>query len=175
MSLEVSDMKDIDLNRLRISSPCPQNWSAMEGNDQTRHCKICATNVHNLAAMPAGEARVLLSQNKGKACLRITRNPAGEILTRDSDEKQATGLKYAWMRRIAASLLLGVSSILSSCKETSQAAATEPAGNAPDQSADGAPCETDVEYPDHILREIGYIDIDLIGEAEMSESDTESE
>src|SRR6516162_8887116 len=37
--------------RLRVASPCPADWNAMQGDDRVRFCGQCEKNVYNLSAM----------------------------------------------------------------------------------------------------------------------------
>ena len=41
---------------LRIKSPCPLKWSALEGDDRVRFCNECGKHVFNLSAMTRAEA-----------------------------------------------------------------------------------------------------------------------
>jgi hypothetical protein len=56
---------------LRISSPCPESWDAMPGDDRIRFCNRCNLNVYNLAVMSREETDALVRKNKGRLCGRL--------------------------------------------------------------------------------------------------------
>src|SRR3954447_5134850 len=53
----------------RISQPCSQEWSAMNGDDKRRFCAQCQLHVHNLTAMSATEQHALLSRRGTRQCI----------------------------------------------------------------------------------------------------------
>ncbi len=56
--------------RLRVASPCPADWNAMQGDDRVRFCGQCVKNVYNLSAMTHAEAEDLIREKEGKLCVR---------------------------------------------------------------------------------------------------------
>lgn len=76
-------MATIDLDAIRVASPCPMDWNSMQGDDQVRFCGKCQLNVYNLGAMSADEARGLIEKSEGRICVRFYRRHDGKVLTRD--------------------------------------------------------------------------------------------
>jgi hypothetical protein len=76
--------EQIDLNNLRIASPCPADWEKMVGDDRVRHCSECNLNVYNLSAMTKRQVQELIQDSRGKRlCTRFYRRADGTVLTQD--------------------------------------------------------------------------------------------
>ncbi|MBI3273114.1 MAG: hypothetical protein HYZ53_29260 [Planctomycetes bacterium] len=73
----------IDLDGIRIASPCKVSWASMTGDDRTRFCQQCRLNVYNLEGMTRDEARTLIEKREGRLCVRFFRRADGTILFRD--------------------------------------------------------------------------------------------
>jgi hypothetical protein len=75
----------ININDIRVASPCPMPWDAMAGNQQVRHCGECRLNVYNLSAMTEIEIqRLLVTQPaEQRVCVRFYRRADGTMLTQD--------------------------------------------------------------------------------------------
>lgn len=88
------------LPMIDVGFKCPEDWDAMEGDEQRRHCAGCGCQVHNIAEMPANEAEELakLSQDE-KVCIRLTLHERLGIRTRDG-----------WIPRLALAGMLAVAS-----------------------------------------------------------------
>ncbi len=71
------------LSKVSIDKPCTANWDEMVGNDQVRFCRHCDLSVNDLSRMTQAKAEKLVRRSKGRLCLRIHRNPQGEIITKD--------------------------------------------------------------------------------------------
>lgn len=71
------------LNRVRIASPCPADWSAMDGDDRSRLCAQCNKRVYNLSAMSAREAEAFIRQATGRVCVRLYQRADGTVMTAD--------------------------------------------------------------------------------------------
>ena len=56
---------------LRISSPCPESWDEMAGDDRIRFCGRCNLNVYNLTVMSREEIEALVRDRNGKLCGRL--------------------------------------------------------------------------------------------------------
>ena len=70
------------LDRVRVASPCPADWSAMRGDERTRFCEACGLHVHNVAAMTSPEVYRLLAR-PGRTCARLYRRADGTLITGD--------------------------------------------------------------------------------------------
>lgn len=75
---------------IEIKKPCPADWDAMTGDEQSRFCGQCQRSVHNIAEMTAEEAATILCEPGRKACIRVTRAQDGSFRT-----------KSGWVKRIA--------------------------------------------------------------------------
>ena len=75
--------KDDLLKRVRIASPCPASWDAMEGDERVRFCGSCRRSVYNLSGMSRSEAEQVIRQSEGRLCVRLYRRRDGTVLTRD--------------------------------------------------------------------------------------------
>jgi hypothetical protein len=71
------------VNDLRIASPCEMPWSAMDGDDRTRHCGQCDRKVYNVARLSADEVVALLQASDRPPCLQLWRRADGTVLTTD--------------------------------------------------------------------------------------------
>ena len=69
--------------RLRVASPCPADWNAMQGDDRMRFCGQCEKNVYNISAMTHAEAEALIREKEGKLCVRFYQRTDGTVLTAD--------------------------------------------------------------------------------------------
>ncbi len=72
----------------------------MTGDNQSRLCSHCDTNIHNLSEMSGREVTKLLTRNKGRVCVRMTRDADGKVQTNDRKFHQIKS-----KTRIAASFL----------------------------------------------------------------------
>lgn len=75
--------KQINLNNLRIASPCPKKWEEMAGDERVRFCSHCQLNVYNFSAMTRIEAESFLLKAEGRVCGRLYRRADGNVLTQD--------------------------------------------------------------------------------------------
>ena len=72
----------IQLDRLRIASPCPASWEQMTGDDRARFCELCNLQVYNIAELTAREARSLIANTEGRICARLYRRADGTVITK---------------------------------------------------------------------------------------------
>jgi hypothetical protein len=72
--------KKLPLLRVRIPSPCEQDWNAMHGDARTRHCARCDHTVHDLSALGADAARELLARSE-KLCVRGEFSESGVLVS----------------------------------------------------------------------------------------------
>lgn len=75
--------RKLNINDLRIASPCPMNWENMTGDDRTRFCESCRLSVYNIAGMTEREVRALITKSEGRICARIFKRADGSVITRD--------------------------------------------------------------------------------------------
>jgi hypothetical protein len=94
------------LAEIRVASPCPAAWSLMEGDDRSRHCKLCRKNVYNLSEMTTEEAENLIREKEGHLCVRYFQRADGTILTRDCPVGSAAVRRMVFTRAATASALL---------------------------------------------------------------------
>lgn len=69
------------LANARIAAPCSADWTAMQGDDQVRHCAQCDKHVYNLVGMSNEEADAFLTAHAGNACIRAYQRADGTLLT----------------------------------------------------------------------------------------------
>jgi hypothetical protein len=74
----------ININDIRVASPCAIPWDAMDGNEHVRHCGECKLTVYNLSAMTEIEIHRLLTERaEQRVCVRFYRRADGTMLTQD--------------------------------------------------------------------------------------------
>jgi hypothetical protein len=84
---------------LRISSPCPESWDEMPGDDRVRFCNRCSLNVYNLAVMSREEVDALVQSRRGqRLCGRLYMRGNRTATLRDC----AGGRRVKLVRRAAA-------------------------------------------------------------------------
>ncbi len=71
------------LDGIRVASPCPASWEAMQGDDRIRFCSECRKDVYNLSVMTIVEASALIAEREGQLCARLYRRADGTVLTAD--------------------------------------------------------------------------------------------
>jgi hypothetical protein len=98
----------LDLDAIRIASPCPASWDAMRGDARVRHCDECKKNVYDLAGLSRAEAETLLRAGEGEGiCMRVARRADGRVVTGDCPVgARAARSRLARTAGRAASLLL---------------------------------------------------------------------
>lgn len=97
------------LNSVAIEKPCSASWDEMVGNDQVRFCRHCDLSVNDLSEMTRARAEKLVRRSNGRLCLRIFRDPTGEVITRDKFQPIYTISRRA--SRIAAGAFTAVISL----------------------------------------------------------------
>jgi len=73
----------VQLNQIRVASPCPVSWEQMTGDNRVRFCGECQLNVYNFAELTRTEAENLLGATEGRICGRLYRRADGTIITKD--------------------------------------------------------------------------------------------
>lgn len=76
-------MNQLNLNQVRIASPCHADWDAMKGDHRARFCGTCRKHVYNLSTMTPTEIEGLIRAKEGRFCARFYRRQDGTILTAD--------------------------------------------------------------------------------------------
>jgi hypothetical protein len=71
----------INLENIRVPSPCQTDWDTMTGDDRTRFCGQCNKDVYNLSAMTRKQVATLISESPGKLCAKFSLRPDGTLLT----------------------------------------------------------------------------------------------
>lgn len=155
------------IDDLRVTSPCPQRWSELEGDGARRYCDQCRLHVHDLSALRRDQAQALLERRREGERLCVTYLPAadGKPLTAErlpaALERPAPGTRPLprWLRACAA-FLVGCLPLLAGCRD-------EPPAPAP-QPTDADPEDARIDQPrtpeDHDPRIMGGIDY-VLGEA----------
>ncbi len=92
------------LNDLRIASPCPATWDAMQGDARVRFCDSCSKRVYNISSLTAEAAVALIRESEGRLCVRLYRRKDGTVLTADCP----VGLRSSVRRRLMRVLTAGV-------------------------------------------------------------------
>lgn len=101
---------EIQLDRLRIASPCPVSWEQMKGDERARFCDLCSLHVYNIAELTASEAKSLIANTEGRICARLHRRFDGTVITKDCP----VGLR-AIRRRVARITGAVFATVLSLC------------------------------------------------------------
>ncbi len=74
----------IPLEQFQIPTPCTEDWAGMHGDAAKRFCDKCNKHVHDLAHVDRAQADALLNQQTaGHVCVRMARDNAGRVITRD--------------------------------------------------------------------------------------------
>ncbi|MDX2107962.1 MAG: SAF domain-containing protein [Candidatus Melainabacteria bacterium] len=100
-------MSDINLDDIRIASPCKVPWESMKGTDTKRYCSQCQLNVYNISEMTTAEAVKLVGSDTG-FCFSLYRRPDGTVITRDCPIGVAKLKRYfKWSVALIGSFLTG--------------------------------------------------------------------
>ncbi|HEY0171102.1 MAG TPA: carboxypeptidase-like regulatory domain-containing protein [Pyrinomonadaceae bacterium] len=98
------------LSRMRVASPCPAGWEAMEGDGRVRFCRLCDLHVYNFSELTRAEAESLVARTEGRLCARLYRRADGTVLTKDCPK----GLRAA-RRRAGRAAGAAFAAVLSLC------------------------------------------------------------
>ncbi len=100
-------MSDINLDDIRIASPCKVPWDSMKGTDTKRYCSQCHLNVYNISEMTTSEAVKLIGSDTGY-CFSLYRRPDGTVITRDCPVGIAKIKRYCkWSLALIGSFFTG--------------------------------------------------------------------
>ncbi|MSU58305.1 MAG: hypothetical protein EXS35_09015 [Pedosphaera sp.] len=108
----------INVDEIRVASPCNARWNDMDGDERARFCRQCAKNVFNLSAMTRAQIETLIREKEGKFCGRFYRRPDGRMLTADCPSRTRRLRERA--ARIGAALCALVLSVVGCSRPTNQ-------------------------------------------------------
>ena len=121
----------INLDEIKIASPCRARWEDMDGNDRARFCGQCQKHVYNFSAMPRREVENLIREKEGRLCGRFYQRTDGRMLTADcpSESRQ----RRNWFKRMGGAAMAFVLFLAAGCaRQTTtgkNAPKTTPLGN----------------------------------------------
>jgi hypothetical protein len=115
------------LAQIRVASPCQASWTAMTGDDRSRFCAECKTQVFDLSEMSREQAERLVIERNGDLCARYYQRADGTILTADC----AVGAHGRGRNRVAAAAGLAVALIGGGAVAGHQLATSGPVPEAP--------------------------------------------
>lgn len=75
--------RKIDIDRMRVASPCHVGWDSMTGDDRARHCESCDRHVYNIVGLTRPEIESLVENTEGRLCVRMYQRPDATVLTED--------------------------------------------------------------------------------------------
>jgi hypothetical protein len=98
----------IDLDQIRVASPCNARWEDMSGDERARFCRQCQKNVYNLSAMKRVQIETLIREKEGKFCGRFYQRPDGRMITADcpTGQRRRRDRLARWAGAMFATLLL---------------------------------------------------------------------
>lgn len=73
----------INIDQMRIATPCPIAWEQMTGDERVRFCAHCQLNVYNISELSRTETERLVASTEGRLCARLFRRADGTVLTKD--------------------------------------------------------------------------------------------
>jgi len=73
----------INVDEIRVASPCHARWNDMDGDERARFCGQCSKHVFNLSALTRVQIETLVREKEGKFCGRFHRRADGTVLTAD--------------------------------------------------------------------------------------------
>jgi hypothetical protein len=91
----------MNLDEVRVASPCDAAWDDMVGDDRVRHCAGCDKDVYNLSGLSRADAEALLVAKGVDVCIRFYRRADGTLITRDCGARRAPSRSWS---RVAAAL-----------------------------------------------------------------------
>lgn len=104
--------RKIDIDRMRVASPCNVGWDSMVGDNRARHCGSCDRHVYNIVGLTRSEIESLVENTEGRLCVRMYQRQDATVLTEDCP----VGLRLirkrvATLAGAALSALLGLVSV----------------------------------------------------------------
>lgn len=83
----------LELEDIRIASPCDASWNQMTGDERVRFCGQCQKNVYNLSRMRRAEALALVQRSEGRICVRFYQRKDGTVISQDCPVGLAAALR----------------------------------------------------------------------------------
>lgn len=77
------DKAVVDIQKIRVASPCHVEWESMSGDLRKRLCAQCGIDVYNINGMTSNEVRELIHNQDGRLCIRLLRRADGTVITKD--------------------------------------------------------------------------------------------
>jgi hypothetical protein len=105
--------------KLTISSPCPESWDRMAGDNRIRFCDRCNLNVYNLAVMKPHEVEALVRKASGRLCGRLYMRNDRTATLKDCGASRAR-------RRVKRAVAVSIILLLGGFSWMLRAAITEP-------------------------------------------------
>jgi hypothetical protein len=166
----------VQLESLRIATPCSADWSEMSGDDRVRFCSHCSLNVYNLSAMSRGEAEALVAEREGRICVRFHRRADGTVLSRDcpvglSAVRQGTMRRLRSMIAAGAALIAGVVGLDATASEGTRLGRIALPRTVGPADSTGTADEPEPEESGEVMIMGGLMPVEL-GEVEMRSDDT---
>jgi len=97
-------MSEIDLDELRVATPCKIPWDSMKGDETRRYCSQCHMNVYKIAEMSPCEAVRLVGKDTDYSFSLYTR-PDGTVITKDCP---IAVKRFRRNRKIIAALIVSI-------------------------------------------------------------------
>ena len=98
------------IDEIRISTPCPKNWHAMQGDERRRYCSHCSMHVTNLSEHTQEQALKIVSQAGTKRlCVRILVGASGKVIYKQSSPWWKRSLQAPSILLVALLTLIGLS------------------------------------------------------------------
>ena len=96
-----------DIKQFRMKNPCNERWDNMHGDDRSRFCERCETQVVNISSMTAKEVEGLGDAKAGGFCLRYLAGPDGSPVL----------IRRSFLRRIALLIAILVPALAPVCRD----------------------------------------------------------
>lgn len=151
-----------ELDRIRVTTPCPKRWEELVGDERRRFCGECRLHVHDLSAMRRDEARDFLAASQGRVCVTYARDAEGRVVTVEDGPGRLRSLVST-----AASLLVGFL-VLVGCRDDARKRTTVDGhgGEGATTATGGDP--SSCEVPENGLRVLGGLQY-VMGEATIED------
>ena len=81
------------LDKVTVGFRCPMNWDEMAGDEVERFCCKCQKSVTDLSQMSREDAEDFVREHgaAGSACVRLSRDASGQVVTKGCGSVEANG------------------------------------------------------------------------------------